>query len=189
MYRRQQKRFNFGSVVFVDEASFFADCYLSKDKKELSIILMAFFKLFGHETHSGYCIFNSQAISDLHIALRKCTSQYYYIHDTCSSFLIPFFAWCHMREERYTEDGSTINTYDKDVEDTLKTCIFRKKIFKTYDRHAYSILTDNLPLKNIYCYNPYGSDLKARSIVSFREEWLQLFNDLEKKGKEEILSK
>lgn len=176
----RKKRFNFGSVVFVDEASLLADCYLSKDCKDLSTTLLAFFKLFGHETHSGYCIFNSQSVSDLHISLRKCTSQYFYIHDTNSSFFVPWFAWCHMREERYTEDGSTINTYDKDVEETLKTCIFRKKIFKQYDSHAYSILTDNLPVDNQKKFNNLGDDLKAQSLVSFRPEFLRLFEDIKK---------
>lgn len=176
----RKKRFNFKSVIFVDEASLMADCYLSKDIKDLNTVLMEFFKLFGHETHSGYCVFNSQSLTDLHISLRKCTSQYFYLHDTNSSFFVPFIAWTHMREERYTEDGSTVNSYNKDVEETLKTCLFRKRVFKMYDSHAYSILTDNLPVANIKRFNAFGSDLKARSLVSFRPEFLRLFEDIKK---------
>lgn len=178
----RKERFNFKSIAFVDEASLLADCYLSKDEKNLSTELLKFFKLFGHMTHGGYCVFNSQSISDLHISLRKCTSQYFYIHDTSSKWF-PFFAYCHMREERYTEDGSTLNIYDKDVEDSLKTCIFRKKVFKMYDYCAYSILTDNLPTNNVCKYNKIGSDLKARKLISFRKDFVDLFKDVDKECK------
>ena len=169
-------RFNFGSVVFVDEASLLADCYLSKSDPELSVELLKFFKLFGHETHSGYCIFNSQAISDLHIALRKCTSQYFFIHETSSKFF-PFVSYCKLREERYSEDGSTVNTYSSDVEDSLKTVVFRKSTFKKYDKHALSILTDKLKTLNIPHFNEIGSNLKATNLVSFRKEFNDLFNN------------
>lgn len=171
----RKKRFNFKSVVFVDEASLLCDCYLSKDHPELSTELLKFFKLFGHMTHNGYCILNSQQISDLHIALRKITSQYFYIHETSSKY-IPFIAYCRMREERYTEDGSTLNVYDKDVEDSLKTCIFNKRVFKQYDPYCYSILTDNKDTCNIEKYNEIGSNLKANKLISFRKEFVEMFN-------------
>lgn len=176
-------RFNFGSVVFVDEASLLADCYLSKTDADLSIELLKFFKLFGHETHSGYCIFNSQSVSDLHISLRKCTSQYFYIHHVYSVPLIPI-SCCRMREERFCEDGGSVNVYDNDVEDSLKTVLFRKKVFKQYDSFAYSSLTDDLPLSNTQHFNKYGDSLKADSITSFRREFVAMFEKL--KNKENI---
>lgn len=181
-------RFNFGSVVFVDEASLLADCYLSKSDADLSVDLLKFFKLFGHETHNGYCIFNSQAISDLHISLRKCTSQYFYIHSTSSLPLIPI-SWCKMREERFAEDGTAVNVYDSDVEDSLKTVLFRKKTFKMYDSYAYSSLTDDLPVKNDVHFNKIGSNLKAETITSFRREFAKMFDDLrEQKEKEKEIA-
>lgn len=170
-------RFNFGSVVFVDEASLLADCYLSKSDANLSVELLKFFKLFGHETHSGYCIFNSQSISDLHISLRKCTSQYFYIHNTHSLFLLPV-SWCKMREERFAEDGSAVNVYEQDVEESLKTVLFRKKTFRMYDSFAYSSLTDCLPLKNNQNFNKIGSNLKAGNITSFRREFAEMYQKL-----------
>lgn len=172
----RKKRFNFKSISFVDEASLLADCYISKSNPELSVSLLKFFKLYGHETHGGYCVFNSQAISDLHIALRKCTSQYFYIHDTSPKWF-PFISYCHMREERYTEDGSTMNVYHSDVEDSMKLCLFRKRVFKMYDYCAYSILTDNLPTDNVEKYNKIGSNLKATKLVSFRKEFVDMFNN------------
>lgn len=174
-------RFNFGSVVWVDEASLLADCYLSFDDKTTNSVLLSFWKLFRHETHSGYCIINSQSLTDLHISIRKCCSQYFYLHDTCSSFFVPFVAWCHMREERHSVDNSTINNYANDVEETLKTCLFSKKVFKMYDTHCFSSLTDNLPLKNIAHSLTKYDDLKAHTLVSFRKSFSELFKDFENK--------
>lgn len=181
-------RFNFGSVVFVDEASLLADCYLSKSDSDLSIELLKFFKLFGHETHGGYCIFNSQALSDLHIALRKCTSQYFYIHSTTSLPLLPI-SWCKVREERYAEDGTAVNAYTEDVEESLKTVLFRKKTFKMYDSFSYSALTDKLPLKNFLHFNKFGSNLKAETMTSFRREFVQMFEQLKEQPQELPLKK
>lgn len=173
-------RFNFGSVVFCDEASLLADCYLSKSDPQLSTELLKFFKLFGHETHNGYCIFNSQSVSDLHVSLRKCTSQYFYIHNTFSWPFLPISS-CRMREERFSEDGGTVNVYDSDVEDSLKTVIFRKKTFKMYDSFAYSSLTDNLPTVNIPYKRSFGSSLKAENITSFRREFANMYENLKLK--------
>lgn len=184
----RKTRFNFGSVVFVDEASLLADCYLSKSDSDLSVELLKFFKLFGHETHNGYCIFNSQSISDLHISLRKCTSQYFFLHNTFSLPLLPISV-CKMREERFSEDGSTINSYNDDLEDSLKTVLFRKKTFKMYDSFAYSSLTDDLPTKNIEYFNKIGTSLKADKITSFRKEFAQLYNGLKSENIEKCEKK
>lgn len=172
----RRARFNYKSVVFIDEASLLADCYLSKDCKDISVDLMVFFKLFRHETRGGVCVVNSQQISDLHIALRKVTNSYFYLHDTVNSPFVPFFAWTHMREERYSEDGSTINNYDEDVETSLKTCIFKKKVYKLYDTYAYESLTRDLPLHNVFKSNDKYSDLSANKIISFRKAFADLYN-------------
>lgn len=176
----REVRFNFKSVIFIDEASLLCDCYLSKTDMNLSTELLKFFKLIGHETHSGYAIFNSQALSDLHIALRKCTSQYFFIHSTSSRYF-PFVSYCRMREERYSEDGACVNNYNSDIEDTMKFCLFRKKTFKMYDSHSYSVLTDHLKTNNIEKFNKFGVSLKAKNIISFRKEFAEMF-DKELKG-------
>lgn len=82
-----------------------------------------------------------------------------------------------MREERYSEDNQTINTYTADVEDSMKTVLFRKSTFKKYDCHAYSILTDHLQVKNIDKFNKYNSNLKATNIISFRKEFADMFEE------------
>lgn len=176
-------RFNFSCVTFVDEASFLADCYLSKIKGDLDVNvnaeleLLEFCKLYGHETHGGYLIVNTQSMSDLNIALRKCTNQMFYLHSASSLFLLPI-SICKMREERYSEDGTVINSYNEDVEDSMKTVLFRKRTFDMYDRFCFSVLTDDLPVKNIRHYNKIGSSLKVTSLPSFRRSFVEMFEKL-----------
>lgn len=173
-------RFNYKSVVFVDESALLADSQLIKEK-DLNQQLLEFFKLFGHETHCGYGVFNSQCLTDLHYALRRCTSQYFYIHHTSKH--IPFVCVASVREERYSEDGTTINTYSEDVEESLKLILFRKNTFKKYDCCCYSSLTDWLPTKNVVIYNAKKDNLKAEELISFRPELANIFQRIENQKK------
>lgn len=175
-------RFNFGSVVFLDEASLVADSMLGVVRKgkedegyKISDELLLFCKLFGHETHGGNLIINSQCISDLHYALRRCTSNYFYIHHLG---WFPFLRIPAIREEVYSEDGTKVNAYTSDVEDSLKRVLMSARIFKKYDSYCYSFFTDDLPVKNdLRKYGKHDS-LKAEHIVSFRP----LFDKLKKAG-------
>ena len=162
-------RFNYGSVVFIDEASLVADSQLIKDK-EINTQLLLFFKLFGHSTRGGKCIFNSHCITDLHYALKRTISEYYYIHHL-SNFL--WWSCALMREERYSEDGTTVNNYSEDVEKTMLKCIFSRKVFKQYDSFCFSVFTDDKPKKNNIIYNKDGS-LKCDKLLSFRPEFVEL---------------
>lgn len=164
----RQVRFNFKSVVLIDEASLVADSQLIKDK-EINSQLLLFFKLFGHETHGGKCIINTHSISDLHYALKRTISDYFYMHHL--SKYIPFITLAYMREERYSEDGIAFNSYDDDVEDKLKRVLMRTSTFKRYDCFCFSPLTDDLPVHNPIIYIPKGESLKVDSIVSFRPEF------------------
>lgn len=164
-------RFNYCSIVLIDEASLVADSQLIKDK-EINTQLLLFFKLFGHETHGGKCIVNTHCLSDLHYALKRTTSQYFYLHHL--SNYIPFYCLAFMREERYSEDGTSTNIYNEDLEDSLKRVLFKKSTFKRYDSFCFSSLTDNLPLDNKILYNGKNDSLKANSITSFRPEFYLL---------------
>lgn len=174
-------RLNFKSVVFVDEASLLADSQLIKDGT-INNQLLLFFKLYGHSTHGGKAIFNSQCLTDLHYALRRCTNQYFYIHHI--SKYIPFFCLASLREERFSEDGSTVNNYNDDVENSLKRVFIRKSIFKKYDSFAFSIFTDNLPTKNKVILKSKFDSLKIDKIVSFRQEFANLKAFLPESDKE-----
>lgn len=164
-------RFNYKSVVFIDEASLVADSQLIKDK-EINTELLLFFKLFGHETKGGKCIVNSHCLSDLHYALKRTTSQYFYMHHL--SKYIPFFTLAYMREERYSDDGTATNIYENDLEESLKRVLFKTSTFKRYDPFCFSVLTDDLPLKNVIKYNDKKDSLKADFILSFRPEFYTL---------------
>lgn len=169
----RKKRFAYKSVVLIDEASLVADSMLIKDK-EINTELLLFFKLFGHETKGGLCVLNTHNITDLHFALKRCTSQYFYVHSLVK--YIPFICFVGMREERYSEDGTVLNNYDKDVEETTKHYLMFKKVFKRYDSYCFSYLTDDLPCddfsKTIYRYK--NDSLKADEVVSFRPEFYNL---------------
>ena len=175
----RKKRFNFKSVVFVDEASLLADCYLSKFSTEVDIqvTLLKFVKLFGHATHGGYLFMNTQSMSDLNIALRKCTNQNFYIH---SSYFMPIlpFVLVKLREERYSEDGMAINSYNEDIEDSLKTVIVPKWILNKYDPYSFSSLTDDLPHDSFSILLNKNSSLKVEHFTSFRKEFRAIFKSL-----------
>lgn len=168
-------RFNFGSVVFIDEAALVADSRLAINKDlKINNDLLLFFKLFGHETHGGTMIINSQAITDMHVALRRCCSSYFYIHHLGS---LPFIRIPCLREERFSEDGAVLNSYDNDVEDSLKKVLMSSRIFKKYDCYCYSCFTDDFPVNNIEMLNGKNDSLKAEKIISFNP----VFADLSKK--------
>ena len=159
---RRRERFAYKSVIFVDEASLFADAAFCKDI-DLNDELLLFNKLIAHETKGGTIVYNSQSISDLHHSVRRCISEHFYVHSTLK--WLPFFLVVTVREERYSEDGLAINTYGEDVEDSLKRVIVSKKVWKLFDCYCYSILTDDLPVADTIISEV--PDLKARKIVSF----------------------
>lgn len=171
-------RFNYKSVIFIDEASLIADSMLIKDNK-INTRLLLFFKLFGHETHGGHCIINSHCITDLHFAIKRTTSTYFYIHSLDN---YPFICLANMREERYSDDGTNLNVYNNDVEDTLKRVLIFKSIFKKYDTFAFSYLTDDLPVYNDKLTLTKYDSLKANTIPSFRDEIY--FNSIRSKESE-----
>lgn len=173
-------RLNYGSVVFIDEASLVADSMLIKDG-EVNAQLLKFFKLFGHETKGGACIINSHCISDLHYAIKRTTSEYYYIHSLTNCL---FFKVANMREERYSEDGTDLNVFNEDVEESLKQVIISNSIFKNYDCYCFSYLTDNLPIYNDKKKLATKDDLKAYTIPSFRKDFYELSKEFNNEKKD-----
>ena len=155
----------YGSVAYVNEASLLCDQMLYKDD-ELSERLTLFNKLFGHETCGGYLIYDTQCIGDVHYAVKRSLSNYFYIHHLEKR--IPFFLVAKVREERYSDDTGTItNTYSEDVEENLKTVIIPKSVWKKFDAYCFSTLTDSLPVSDNVLKGT--TDLKAHDIVSFRK--------------------
>ncbi|AXH75971.1 MAG: zonular occludens toxin [Inoviridae sp.] len=154
----------YGSVAYVNEASLLCDQMLYKDE-DLNERLTLFNKLFGHETCGGYLVYDTQCIGDVHYAVKRSLSNYFYIHHLEKR--IPFFLVAKVREERYSDDKGTVtNTYGEDVEENLKTVLIPRSVWKKFDAYCFSVLTDDLPVSADVRDT---TDLKAREIVSFRE--------------------
>ena len=161
----RKARFVYGSVVYICESSLLVDSQYFKDELTNERLLL-FVKLFAHETKGGYCFYDTQSISDNHYAIKRCLSSYFYIHHTKK---IPFFLLMYVREMKFSEDNSAVNVIESDIEDDLKIVIVPKKTWKLFDCYCYSVLTDDLPVGGTLSDPEELEDLKARSIVSFKE--------------------
>lgn len=163
----RKSRFAYHSVVYINEASLVVDNQLYQDK-DLSERVKLLVKLFGHEVHSGggRLILDTQAIGDVSIEVRRTLSEYFYIHHIVK--WLPGFILAYVREERYSEDGTTVNSYNEDLEDSLRKVLIPKSIWKKFDSCCFSALTDNLPVENREVENP-KFDLKCNDILSFRD--------------------
>lgn len=162
----RKKRFVYGSVIYCCEASLVADSQLFKNM-ELNERLLLFNKLIGHETKGGCVIYDTQCIGDCHYSIKRCLSEYIYVHHLTK--WLPFFLLAYVQECRYSDDKSTINVNDEDVENKLRRVILRKSTWKKFDCYCYSSLTDDLPVENNVVV---ASDLKARKILSFKKSRL-----------------
>lgn len=162
----RKRRFNYGSVIYLSEASLVADSQC-KDDNSINEQLLLFNKLIGHETKGGFLCYDTQSISDCHYSIKRCLSSYFYIHHTVK--WIPFFLLAYVREDRYSADGSVIATNDDDVEKKLQRVIIPKSVWKKFDCYCYSVLTDDKPVSdNVVTVEKNGS-LKAEKIVTFKE--------------------
>lgn len=163
----RKKRFVYGSVAYVCEASLVADSQLFKDN-DLNEQLLLFNKLIGHETKGGCIIYDTQCIADCHYSIKRCLSEYIYVHHLTK--WLPFFLVAHVQECRYSDDKTTLSVSDDDAEVKLRRVIIPKKTWKYFDCYCYSVLTDHLEEeKEEYC----ASDLKAHQIVSFKKSRLK----------------
>lgn len=157
----REKRFNYKSVVFIDEMSLIADNFDFKDDN-VNKKLKKFFKLFGHETRGGKLFVNTQNLEDNHFIVKRCMNQYLYIHH---KIRLPFISILKVRELSNEPNMSNVNLTD--IESELKTYILFNRIFKKYDCYCYSILTDNL---EAITHSKIAKTLKSLNILSFNSE-------------------
>lgn len=162
----REERFAYGSVCYVCESSLVADSQSCKGKtgEEINEDMLLLNKLFAHETKGGYIFYDTQSIYDNHYAVKRCLSTYLYIHHTVKVF--PFFILAWVREMKFSEDSTVVNTFDDDVEEKLKLILIPKKVWKKFDCYCYSSLTDNLELNDKV---QYPESLKAEDIISFKD--------------------
>lgn len=159
---RREERFVYGSVIYVCESSLLADSMSFKDEY-VNEQLLLLNKLIGHETKGGYLFYDTQAIGDNHFSIKRCLSTYFYIHHAKK---IPFFILMYVRELKYNDDNSAVNTFDEDVEESLKLVVVPKSTWKKFDCYCYSALTDHLPV-NDKVVKP--TSLKAHNIITFKK--------------------
>lgn len=159
----RKKRFVYGSVIYINEASLVADSQLIKDM-DVNERLLLFNKLIGHELLGGCIIYDTQCISDVHYSIKRCVSNYFYIHHLTK--WLPFMLIATIRECRYSDDGSISTVDTSDIEDNLKRVVIRKSTWRKFDAYCFSSLTDNLPVEK---KEVLSTDLKVRKVFSFRE--------------------
>lgn len=138
----RRKRFNYRSTIYIQEASLVADSMMFRDQ-DINDRLLYFNKLIGHETRGGRIIYDTQSIQDCHFAIKRSLSSYLWIHHNVK---LPFFVLIYVRELFYSEDSSSVNTFEEDVEKTLLLTIVPKSVWKKFDAFCYSKLTDDLPV-------------------------------------------
>lgn len=161
----------YGSVVYIQEASLVADSMYHQDG-EVNERLLLFNKLFGHETHGGYLIYDTQSIADNHYAVKRCINSYFWIHHNVK---IPFFVLLYVREFMFSEDKSAVNTVGEDVEEELKIVVVPKRVWRMYDAYCYSAFTDTLNMLDDEVFTPISfnrfkrNNLKTRRLISFKK--------------------
>lgn len=155
------------SVCVLDEASLVADSMLYKDKV-LNEKIMLFIKLWGHYSHNGTLIINTQSPNDLHFNFKRSLAKTLFIH---SKIKLPFITILKVVEERFSDGSGSTQIYDQDVEDATKRLIIFNRVYKKYDYICYSVLTDNLNM--YYDYRDTSKlkrkELKQKDIVSFND--------------------
>ena len=174
----REHRFAYKSVIWVDEASILCDSMTYKDL-DVNDRLLLFNKLIAHETKGGTIVYNTQSIADLHYAVKRCVNEVFYVHDTFK--WLPFFLVCTVREERYSEDGTAVSTYDDDIEKTVRRVIVPKSVWKKFDCYAYSSMTDDLYVEDNVVS---ATSLKAKGILSFNERHNKTIEEVNKNEKE-----
>lgn len=175
IYRK--KRFVYGSIIYVSEASLLADSQLVKNLF-LNESLLMFNKLIGHSTLGGKIIYDTQSVADCHYSLKRCLSEYIYIHSLTK--WIPFFLIANVIENRYSEDGSVVAVDTEDTELHTRKVIIRKSVWKKFDPYCYSCLTDDLPVEDKVL--PPATDFKSYDIISFKDSPLLHYKKIKKVG-------
>ena len=177
----RNKRFAFRSQVFISEASLLADSQAFKDK-DLNERITIFVKLIRHELHNGKIFWESQSISDVHFGFKKCLNNYIYIVNSIK--WIPFILVFKVREMLFSYDNEgVVNTFNEDIEDTTKTLIISKTVWKKFDTFTYSYFTDNLDYDCVLLSKNdiEKLDLKSKDIVSFNKlKYLKKESDVNK---------
>lgn len=143
----RKKRFAYKSVILVSESSLVADSYDIKNKT-FNDNYSLFCKLIGHETHGGYLIFETQALSDNHFAVKRVLAKFTVITHLVT--WIPFVLLFQTRDVAYNADTSVQlnNVFTDDPDQESRYVIVSKRVWKKFDCYTYSGFTDGLPVED-----------------------------------------
>ena len=161
------------SVIFIDEASLFADSQLIKDRR-LNTQLTLFCKMIGHVTRGGSMILNSQQCSDLHYSFKRILGRYLYIYQT---YKFPIVSVSQVREMMYSDDTSIVNDINEDAELSMRKIFFFNGVYKRYDCFCYYNLVKDKDTQVDYGFKFDRKDLSVQELVSFNEEISQYYRD------------
>ena len=134
----REERFNYKSVIYIQESSLMADNMDFKDKNR-NVELSLFNKLIAHETRGGCVYYDTQSVLDSHYSIKRVCSTYLFIQKNLNCLL---FHILYVREMINTENG--VNNFVDDVDTTTRKVLIPFWWHKKYDRYEFSYLTDDL---------------------------------------------
>ena len=161
-------RFNYKSVIYIQEASLLAD-NMDYNNVIRNIELSLFNKLIAHETRGGAIYYDTQSVLDVHYSIKRVCSTYWFIQKSINLWL---FRVLYVREMINQENGT--NNFVDDVDTTTRKVLIFRWWYKHYDRYEYSYLTDDL--------EPHQEPYKHHNgLISFNDKYVKL-GDKRKKG-------
>lgn len=165
-------RFNYGSVIYVQECSLLAD-NMDFNNKERNIQLSLLNKLIAHETRGGVIYYDTQSVLDSHYSIKRVCSTYLFIQKNLNCLL---FHILYIREMINTENG--VNNFVDDVDTSTRKVLIPFWYHHKYDRYEFSYLTDQLEKSNV----PFK---KENGLVSFNPLYVELSDKRPKAPKKE----
>lgn len=168
-------RFNYKSVIYIQECSLMAD-NMDYKNQERNVDLSLFNKLIAHETKGGALYYDTQSVLDSHYSIKRVCSTYFFVAKNLNFLL---FHVLYVREMINTENG--VNNFDDDIEFTLRKVLVPFWYHKKYDRYEFSYLTDELETKNVEVP-------KHNGVVSFNDLYVKR-SDKRKSSMKETPSK
>ena len=146
-------RFNYKSVIYIQESSLMAD-NMDFNDKDRNVELSLFNKLIAHETRGGVLYYDTQNALDNHYSIKRVSSNFFFIQKNINFLL---FHVLYVREMISTDLGS--NDFIDDIDTTTRKVLVPFWYHHKYDRYEFSYLTDSLP--NICEPVPYHNGLMS----------------------------
>lgn len=165
----RKERFAYKSVVLISESSLVADSFDIKNK-DFNDNLSLYNKLFGHETHGGYLIYETQSLSDNHFAVKRVLCRFTIITKCIKVF--PFFLFFKTADVMYNADDSVNlnNLFGDDADRAGRYVMVPKSVWKKFDCYTYSAFTDDLPVADNVIALPKGASLKTKYLLHVRSK-------------------